>query len=137
MHISFGPSDHLRCSRLTLYVANRDRAGNRIPNIDSWVERARRVFARLFGGCTAIPEARGLWYSEEQGIFIDEETAIITSYASLDDVITHLDTLRTFIQEILIGTDQEALAVDLDGDLYLVHTLREASVCEHPRVMTL
>jgi hypothetical protein len=136
MHISFGPADYLRRSRLTLYVANRDRAGNHIPNIQRWVDRARHLFARLFGGCTAIPAAKGLWYSKVQGLCIEEETAIITSYVNTDDVITHLDTLRTFLQEILVGTDQEALAVDLDGDLYLVHVIDAPAVCTQPRRMT-
>ena len=135
MSISFGLSECVHRSRLTLYIANKDRGGNDVPDIRDWVHRAQRLFARLFGGCTAICNAQGLWYSEEQGIFIEETTAIITSYVSRDDVITHLDTLRSFLVDILIGTDQEAVAVDLDGDLHCIYA-SHIPVCAHHQHMT-
>jgi hypothetical protein len=131
MHISFGSGETIRPSRLTLYLASRDRDGAQIPDYIHWVERARRLFARLFGGSTAIPDAWGLWYCKEQGTFIEEQTAIITSYVSRDDVITHLDTLRTFLEEILFATRQEAVAVDLDGDLHFIYASHR-SVCAQP-----
>ena len=128
MYISFGSAETIHPSRLTLYLASRDREGAEIHDFPYWVERTQRLFARLFGGSTAIPMARGLWYCKEQGTFIDEQTAIITSYVSLDDVIAHLNTLRTFIEEILFATRQEAVAVDLDGDLHFIYA-SHSSVC--------
>lgn len=128
MHISFGTSETVRASRLTLYLVNRDRDGEEIREFGYWVDRARRIFARLFSGSTAIPYAQGLWYARDKGAFIDERTAIVTSYVNTDEVIVHLDTLRTFFDEILARMRQEALAVEFDGELHFVYA-REPSVC--------
>jgi hypothetical protein len=124
MSIAFGLTHPTRRSRLTMYIPNKDRCGDDVANIDEWIRRAWQLIGRLFGGCTVIPNATGIWYAEDDDAFIEERTAIITAHVDRSDVVSHLDTLRAFLVELLTGTNQEAVAIELDGELHLIYAPR-------------
>ena len=134
MSISFGLSECVHRSRLTLYIADKDRAATTCPYPRlgaSGTAAIRPALRRVYRDL----QCAGSMGIESRASSSQETTAIITSYVSRDDVITHLDTLRSFLVDILIGTDQEAVAVDLDGDLHDIYA-SHIPVCAHHQHMT-
>lgn len=120
MHISFGPCTSIRAIVLRLYIPDRDRDGNEVEHFHYWVNEARLLFTRTFGGSMCIPRTLGTWKVAESNTVIHETTAIVSSFVAVRDVVANLDVLRAFLQDILYFTKPDTVAVEFDGRLHFV-----------------
>ncbi len=127
MKLSFGPSQMVKTTKLTIFIPNKDKYGNLIETIYHWVNEAQFLFTTLFGGCTCIHQAKGMWYNETDGIFMDETTAIVTTYVNIEDLQKHLNTIQRFVQNFLTVANQDAVAIEYDGYMYFVSCMAEVN----------
>lgn len=121
MDITFGPSDSVSATKLAIYIPNKDKHGKRVPYTEHWVHDARLMFTTLFGGSTCSLDNLGMWYCKEQSIYIDENTAIISSIVKTEDVAKHLEIIKAFIQDFLHMTQQDAMAIEFNGEMHFVY----------------
>lgn len=123
MKLSFGPSQMVKTTKLTIFIPNKDKHGKLIEALYHWVNEAQLLFTSLFGGCTCIHHAKGMWYNQTDGIFMDETTAIVTTYVNIEDLQKHMSTIQCFVQNFLSITNQDAVAIEYDGYMYFVSSL--------------
>jgi hypothetical protein len=123
MKLSFGSSEAIKATKITLYLPNKDRYGNQVESIQHWIHEARTMFSVLFGGSTYIAEAKGMWFNKTDNIFMEESTAIIMAYVDIEELQKHMNTLQRFVQNFLTITNQDAVAIEFDGYMHFVSCL--------------
>lgn len=104
-------------SRVTLYVPS-TRNVNEEADTSSYVEKAAELFSRLFGGSTVTP-ALGYWLSPAQGL-VKEKTTLVFSYCSDSQLEAGIEEVVGFCEKLKEELDQEAIAVEINGELYLI-----------------
>jgi hypothetical protein len=64
-----------------VFVPSVDRDELPIPKgQDYWVTEFLGLMGKLFGGATAFPPARGVWYDDERDHLVYDNTVIVFSY---------------------------------------------------------
>jgi hypothetical protein len=108
-------------TKLTLYLADRDRNGNLYP-----IEKYKIVFNRFvkflsqsFGGCTLISSEGG--YMNEKEEIIYENTKLLYSYCDYDLLIDKKSELVSLLEEYLIFTDQESALFTINDKPYYIY----------------
>ena len=103
--------------KVAIYVPGTNGVNTAADN-SRYVKMAAAVLSGLFGGATATP-AVGYWMSDAAGL-VEEKTTVVYAYATngalesgLDDVIDFCDGMKTELQ-------QEAVSLELDGNLYFI-----------------
>ena len=103
--------------KVAIYIPGTNGVNTAADN-SHYVKMAAAVLSGLFGGATATP-AVGYWMSDAAGL-VEEKTTVVYAYATntalesgLDDVIDFCDGMKTELQ-------QEAVSLELDGNLYFI-----------------
>lgn len=103
--------------RVAVYVPGTNGVNTAADNA-RYVKMAAALLSDAFGGATATP-AVGYWMSDSAGL-VEEATTVVYAYATntaleskLDDVIDFCDGMKTELQ-------QEAVSLELDGNLYFI-----------------
>lgn len=81
-------------------------------------KKAARRLSQLFGGATAT-NALGYWVSSEKGL-IAEKQVIVYSACTEEDKQTKLQAVLTFAQALCKWMKQEAVTVEIDGELTFI-----------------
>lgn len=84
---------------------------------DQHVQRTLRFFAGRFGGATA-ERAVGAWVDSD-GDLVTEDVTIVYAYAA-QLTTADLAAVRSYSQLLRDVLSQEAVAVEVDGELYFV-----------------
>lgn len=74
--------------------------------------------ASWFGGCT-VSDGQGAWVSDNVGL-VYEDVQIAASYCTSDALESHLDNVVDLALHVKRTMAQEAVALEIDGILYLV-----------------
>ncbi len=75
------------------------------------------MLGTCFGGATAFPRARGVWRDDVQGgELVFDEPVIINCYTSESLIEAHVKTLRDFLMEMGLKTNQGAVGLVIDRD---------------------
>jgi len=83
----------------------------------TWVDEALALLSRLFGGATAM-EGLGGWLSSTVGLVKEK---IVKVYAYADDLPNEkIAEVYQFVTRMRHELRQEAIAVEVDGEMYLV-----------------
>lgn len=83
----------------------------------AWVDEALALLSRLFGGATAI-EGLGGWLSATAGLVKEK---IVRVYAYADDLPNEkINEVHQFVARMRRELKQEAIAVEVDREMYLV-----------------
>ena len=80
-----------------------------------YVDRTVGQLSQWFGGATAY-NARGGWFSNGRVVY--ERVTVVESFAS--DLEPHIDSLIDLCLTLKAELTQEAIALEIDGELYLV-----------------
>src|SRR6266852_8066761 len=88
-----GADEGFSSQRLTHYIPNKDKAGQKLTNVSKWVEEARELLSQIGGGATAYPPADGNWITEK-GEVLWEKTRIIFCYVYPDRLDAKARDLR-------------------------------------------
>ncbi len=109
--------------RLTIYLPDRDQAGELIEDIELWVREASYLLVTIAGGCTRLPAAKGIWYNDKAGVFIEEVTHLIYSYCDPVELSKHMNLLQDFVSRFLVVAKQQTVAIEVGDRMYFVgHT---------------
>ena len=104
-------------SRITLYIPSTIDVDQEIDNI-SYVDKAARLFADLFGGSTSTP-ALGYWVSANKGL-IKEKTTLVFAYCSDKDLQEKVDKVIDYCIAMKIELQQEAVSLEINGEMYFI-----------------
>lgn len=84
---------------------------------EHWVRTSLRTLSALFGGATAL-SAHGGWVTD-QGNLVVETVTVVYSFAG-DFSVSQLQAVRQLAAAIRETLGQEAVAVEIDGELFFV-----------------
>jgi hypothetical protein len=125
-----GAEEEPSIQQLTLYIPDKDKNGDEIPNIHVWIKEARKLLTIIGGGATALPPADGSWISPENEIktvtdlrdedVIWEKTTIIYTYIKADSFLNNVQSLRRFLHRFGRETNQGEVVFEFDGRFFRI-----------------
>src|SRR5262249_7763608 len=108
---------------IQLYIPDRDRDNEKIPNHQAWVDEAARLIAPLGDGFTIVP-VRGGWYEEKAdgstGEVIENTSLIYCFITHPERIAPLLPNLRSFLHRFGRETNQGAVAVEIDNMMFMI-----------------
>ena len=117
--MELGATDAASTQRLMLYLPNKDRLGNELPDIARWATEAQGLLAQIGGGATAFPPAEGTWIPPD-GEPLWEQTRMIYSFILPDRFRELLRNLREFLHRFGRETNQGEVVVEFDGRFFRI-----------------
>jgi hypothetical protein len=116
---AFGADGGVSTQCFTIYVPNKDRAGQEIGNQRKWVLEAIRLLSEINGGATVMPPVEGAWLND-QGDIIWEQPVLVYSFIRPDQFLNSLSRLREFLHRMGRETNQGEIAFEFDGRFYRI-----------------
>ena len=83
-----------------------------------WIDRTLALLSNEFGGATAT-RALGAWVSN-QGDLVKESVSVIFAYATQENLENSIDKIYEFCLEMKKCLSQEAIALEVNGEMYLI-----------------
>lgn len=105
--------------KVAVYVPSTVKGNQPAPPalIAKWVRESKVRLANLFGGFTSY-HAEGGWYSPEHGL-IEESVTVVQAYTDTEG-LTKVPQVRELAKEIASEMEQEAVSVEVNGELHFV-----------------
>lgn len=104
-------------SRVTVYVPGTTAVSHAASNA-AQVKATAELMARLYGGATSSA-AVGYWVSEAAGL-VKEKTVMVFAYCNQEALENTIDTLVEHCIAMKQAMGQEAIALEVNGAMYLV-----------------
>lgn len=104
-------------SKVTVYIPATVEVDKEIDNKE-YVDRAATLLSDCFGGATST-EALGYWTSPTAGL-VKEKTTMVFAYAGEEDLRNNLDKVIDFCENLKKEMTQEAIALELNGEMFFV-----------------
>lgn len=120
----FGATNVYGASKITIYLANKDRHNNPVKNIETYISTGMSLLADINGGVTRLPWAEGMWFeSDEDDIVADgmdssrDETTLIYSFIRNPQAfVRRSKELRAFLHKYGRETNQGEVLVEYYSD---------------------
>lgn len=104
-------------SQVKIYVPSTVNVDKAIDSSE-WVDKALVLLSQCFGGATSS-KALGAWVTQS-GKLVKEDVTLVFAFADQSKLETCIELLYDFCLKMKIELSQEAIAMELNGDLYLV-----------------
>ena len=104
-------------SQVKIYVPSTMNVNENFDSI-AWVDKTLELLSKEFGGATSTA-ALGAWVSN-QGDLIKEKITMVFSYAKQEQLERSIDKIYDFCLTMKIELKQEAIAIEVNGELYLI-----------------
>jgi hypothetical protein len=105
--------------KVALYIPSTVAVNKPCPDLQGrMTDLALEQLSRLFGGATRLP-AVGAWVSETHGL-VKEPINFVFSFTDETTLSRHVDAVLGLAAQIGAEMLQEAVAVEIDGQLHLV-----------------
>ena len=104
-------------SKITVYIPATVNINETIDNTE-FVNKAATLLSECFGGATST-EALGYWVSDTAGL-VKENTTRVFAYAGEDDLKKNLDKVIDFCQDLKTEMKQDAVALELNGEMFFI-----------------
>ena len=104
-------------SKVTVYVPATININEEIDN-SKYVDKAATLLSDCFGGATST-DALGYWTSPTVGL-VKEKTTMVFAYAGEDDLKKNLDKVIDFCENLKSEMSQDAVALELNGELFFI-----------------
>lgn len=104
-------------SKVTIYVPATINVNEQIDNT-KYVDRIASLLSQCFGGSTSTP-ALGYWLSDTQGL-IKEKTTMVFAYCKDQDLEEKIDIIITECENLKAELHQEAIAMEINGEMYFI-----------------
>lgn len=101
--------------RLAIYIPDRDRYDNPVPNITRWTDEAIILLTGIGGGATSVP-AEGAWIVKEH--LIREKVHIVYSDVLPEAMNAHRAKVIDFLERFGAATGQDTVAAEYDGQMH-------------------
>lgn len=112
--------------KISIYIPDRDRFGNELEGVETWIEAGLEILRSVTGGATCLPPAVGGWISDD-GTVITEKTVVIYSYIlNYDSFIERRPEIYSFIHKFGEQSHQDSVLVEfahMDNGSYVVESL--------------
>lgn len=106
----------LSCS-IKIYVPSTINV-NQSFDSQEWTDKALNLLSKEFGGSTSS-KALGGWISDK-GELIKENITLVFSYATQEQLENSIDKIYDFCVDMKIKLSQEAIALEVNNELYLI-----------------
>jgi|SRR5277367_5865118 len=83
-----------------------------------WMDRALSLLSKEFGGATAS-SAMGAWVSSN-GELVKENVTVVFAYAIQEQLEESISRIYDFCLEMKRKLTQEAIALEVNGEMYLI-----------------
>lgn len=83
-----------------------------------WVNRCLKLLSQEFGGSTAST-ALGAWVNNS-GDLIKENVVLVFAFAKQAQLESSMETIYNFCLDMKKNLGQEAIALEVNGELYLI-----------------
>lgn len=103
--------------KIVLYVPATTNTNQAADN-SAQVDNAAALLSNLFGGST-IQESAGCWMSDSAGL-VKEATTLVYAFCDEKSMSAGLAAVLDFAADLKLGMNQESIAVEIDGALYLL-----------------
>ena len=104
-------------SKITVFVPSTINIDEAIDNTKQ-VDKMASLLSDCFGGATSSL-ALGYWNSTN-GKQVKENTTIVFAYCNESDLQNKLDTIIEACQNLKIELKQDAIALELNGEMYFI-----------------
>lgn len=104
-------------SKVAIYVPSTLNVNEQTDNTDQVMNIIRKL-STLFGGATAS-DAVGGWVSES-GETVIEKVKIVYSFCTSDQLKEHISTIIAICQELKTEMSQEAITLEINGQVKFV-----------------
>jgi len=134
---ALGAEKRTTVEQLSIYIPDRDKEGNKISDINNWIEDAKKVLTFIGGGATTMPPTDGSWIDREElpsseiistlndllnelgkKKVIQEKTTVIYSFIDPDRFTKNINILREFLHKFGRETNQGEVVIDFDGEFF-------------------
>ena len=113
---------------VVLFIPSVERDGATPIDQNNWVVAALEMFARIFGGATAYPKARGIWRDDEQaGALVKDEPVMIHCYTTPEDIQSgaNLSELGTFCRRMGREVKQGEIGLIVGDEYFAIREFEE------------
>lgn len=104
---------------LTLYIPDRDSAGNVLRDQRRWVLDGANLLAKIGGGVTIMPPVEGGWV-DDSGAIVWEHPVLIYTFIRPINFKKSLPQLRAFLHALGRETRQGEVAFEFDGRFFRI-----------------
>jgi hypothetical protein len=114
---ALGATEAPSVQKITIYLPNKDREGNLIPDIEDWISAGMQILADINLGVTRLPWAKGIWRSEDGADDVSEDTTLLYSYLRRPETfVGRFNEIKSFLDEFGRETRQGELMVEFFGE---------------------
>ena len=104
-------------SKITVYIPSTMDI-NTSCDTSKYIDNCAKLLSECFGGATSC-QALGYWTSPSAGL-VKEQSTMIFAYCSDVDLQQKLDDVLTFCLQMKSELKQDAIAVEINGEMYFV-----------------
>ena len=104
-------------SKITVYIPSTTDINKEIDNTE-YVNKTATLLSECFGGATSTP-ALGYWTSPTAGL-VKEKTTLVFAYADEKSLNENLDKVVTWCENVKTELSQDAIALELNGEMYFI-----------------
>ena len=117
-----GASHSIFNYRFAIYLPNKNRYDEEIPDIEQWADEAHYVLFTAAGGATRLPPAQGMWLNKQEGKVIHEVTHVVYAFIEPAAFKPNLPLVLDFIHRYGRDTMQDSVAVEYGAKVHFIKT---------------
>ena len=105
-------------SKVTVYIPNTMGPTDEIKGENAYIDKTAKTLSEYFGGATST-SGMGYWISNEYGL-IKEHSTMVFAYCSTEQLEKHIDDIVTLCENLKTDMKQEAIALEINGEMYFI-----------------
>ena len=105
-------------SQVKIFVPSTIKVFRYLESKTHWVDEALSLLSDCFGGATST-KALGAWVSSK-GDLIKEDVNLVFAYAQEKQLEENIERIYDFCLDMKKQLEQEAIALEVNGNLYLL-----------------
>jgi hypothetical protein len=111
-----GAATEVSFEKISIYLPDKDRAGNEVPNITVWINLGMAMMTTVNGGVTCLPSSIGMWKSSSEIIVTENTTVLYSFIRDRDQFEAEKSLFREFLHQFGRETNQEEVVFEYMGD---------------------
>jgi hypothetical protein len=112
--------------RFAIYIPNKNRLDEELPDIEQWASEAFYVLFTAAGGATRLAPAQGMWFSKDEGKVIHEITHVVYAVVDPNTFPANLPLVLDFIHRFGRETMQDSVMVEYGSKLHFISDYHKA-----------
>ena len=103
--------------KVSIYVPSTKDINKEINNTP-YIDKALKLLSQMFGGATSTA-ALGAWVTDT-GKLVKEKTTLVYAYSDSNKLQDNIATVIEFCETLKTELTQEAIALEINGELYFI-----------------